>query len=157
MAMNTAGEFGKLIIQDLQEPVWFTDKMKEHYKTYAERILYVDNNVIPGAFQMNTSWFFSATPENPALGEHVHEFDEMLGFYGSDPGDPHNLGGEIVIHIGGEKHVLLKSALIFIPRGMKHMPLSVERVDRPIFHFSVAMNPEYTSKALDDDCESIGH
>ena len=155
MVMNNSGEYGKYIVQDLQHPVWFTEKMKEHYRTYAERILYIDKNVIPGSFQMNTSWFFSPTPENPALGEHVHEFDEMVGFYGSDPADPHNLCGEVDIHIEGEKHILTKSSLIFIPAGVKHMPLSVERVDRPIFHFSVAMNPEYTSKALDEDSETI--
>jgi hypothetical protein len=156
MVINNNGNYGKYIVQNLQEPNWFTEKMKEHYKTYAERILFIDSHVIPGAFQMNTSWFFRPTPENPALGEHVHNFDEMLGFYGSDPTDPHNLGGEINIHIEGEKYVLIKSSLIFIPGGVKHMPLSVERVDKPIFHFSVAMNPEYTSTALDKDCESIG-
>jgi hypothetical protein len=155
MVMNNNGEYGKYIVQDLQEPVWFTDKMKEHYRTYARRILYIDKNVLPGSFQMNTSWFFAPTPENPALGEHVHAFDEIIGFYGSDPCNPYELGGEIVIHIEGEKHLLTRSSLIFIPGGMKHMPLSVNRVDRPVFHFSVAMNPEYTSNALDDDSETI--
>ncbi len=42
-----------------------------------------------------------------------------------------------------EMHTITKSSLIFIPAGMPHMPLSLKRVDRPIFHFSVVMNPEY--------------
>jgi hypothetical protein len=33
--------------------------------------------------------------------------------------------------------------MLFIPAGMKHMPLRILRVDRPVFHFSVVTEPHY--------------
>lgn len=34
--------------------------------------------------------------------------------------------------------------MVFIPPNLPHCPLLVNRVDRPILHFSVVMNGEYT-------------
>lgn len=47
--------------------------------------------------------------------EHVHDFDELAGFLGSDPESPYELGGEIEIGIGGELRRLTKRGLIFMP------------------------------------------
>jgi hypothetical protein len=33
--------------------------------------------------------------------------------------------------------------LVFIPKGMKHCPLIVRRVDRPILHFSAGIARTY--------------
>jgi hypothetical protein len=33
--------------------------------------------------------------------------------------------------------------MIFVPAGMKHCPLTVTRVDRPIFHFTTVTGHEY--------------
>jgi hypothetical protein len=38
--------------------------------------------------------------------------------------------------MGEEKHILTKSCLVFVPKGLKHCPFIVRRVDRPIFHFT---------------------
>jgi hypothetical protein len=144
---NTDGEYGKYIMQELKTPA-FPPKFVEFYKTYANRLLYVDSNNIPGAFQMNTSWYMHASDVRPlyAHGEHVHDFDEMVGFLGSDPENPYDLGGEIEIGIGGELHRLTKSSIIFMPAGIKHLPLSIIELHRPILHFSVSMNPFYYAK-----------
>ena len=48
--------------------------------------------------------------------------------------------------INGELHRLTKSSVIFMPAGMKHLPLSIISLERPIFHFSISMNPEYSFK-----------
>lgn len=67
--------------------------------------------------------------------EHVHEFDEMIGFLGSDPDDPYDLGAEIEIGIGGELHRLTRSSVIFMPGGLRHLPLSIIELHRPVLHF----------------------
>jgi hypothetical protein len=36
--------------------------------------------------------------------------------------------------------------MIFVLGGMKHMPLRILRVDKPMFHFSVVMNGEYSGE-----------
>ena len=74
---------------------------------------------------------------------HTHDYSELIGFYGSDPDDPYNLNGEIIFEFEGEAHRLTKSTLMFIPSGVAHNPMRILRVDKPIFHFSVVMNPEY--------------
>ena len=142
--MNTDGEYGKFITQTLQAPA-MGEEFKAFYKTYAERLLWMDANVVPGAFQMNTSWYLHVPDSRPLFGhnEHVHTFDEMIGFLGSDHTDPYNLGGVVEIGINGELHRLTKSSIIFMPAGIKHLPLSIIELQRPILHFSISLNPFY--------------
>ena len=144
--MNTGGEYGKYIVQDLQAPP-FSPNFAEIYKQWGQRLLWMDTNVVPGAFQMNMSWYRAAPDMRPLYkhDEHVHDFDEMIGFIGSDPDDPYDLGGEIEIGINGELHRLTKSSIIFMPAGMKHLPLSIIRLERPILHFSISMAPTYSN------------
>jgi len=142
--MDSEGEYGKYIVQTLQAPP-FNEGFKSFYKTYAERLLWMDANVVPGAFQMNTSWYLHASDVRPLYGhdEHVHDFDEMIGFLGSDYNDPYDLGGIIEIGINGELHRLTKSSMIFMPAGLKHLPLSILELHRPILHFSISLSPFY--------------
>ncbi len=44
---------------------------------------------------------------------HTHEADEIVAFFGSNPEDPNNLGGEILFYIGGEKHIITQSTYEF--------------------------------------------
>lgn len=147
---NKGGQYGKYIVQELQQPETFLSAPPEYqelYKKFSNRILWIDNNVVPGAFQMNTAWYFAAPERDPIFEVHVHDYSELIGFYGSDPDDPYNLHGEIIFSIDGEAHRLTKSSLIFIPGGVEHNPMRILRVEKPIFHFSVVMNPEYDGTA----------
>ena len=138
--MNTK----KYIVQDLKDPNMGTPEFQAMYKKFAKRILWIDNNVVEGAFQMNTAWYFDVPEKDPVFEEHVHDYDEMIGFYGSNHDYPYDLGAEMEVTIDGEVHKLTRTSLIFLPAGMPHMPLSIKRVDRPVFHFSIVLNPEYT-------------
>jgi hypothetical protein len=143
MFMNTEGKYGKYIVQNLHDPNLGSPEFQKMYKKFSNRILWIDKNVVEGAFQMNTAWYFNVPEKDPVFDEHTHDFDEMIGFFGSNPDDPYDLGAEIDVTIDGEKHKLTRTSLIFCPAGMKHMPLSIKRVDRPIFHFSIVVGPEY--------------
>jgi hypothetical protein len=99
------------------------------------RLTYLDNSSIKGAFYVECLWFWKGS--DTALNKaHTHDFDEVITFYGSNPEDPIDLGGEVELWLGDEKHVFTKSVLVFVPKGLSHCPLTVRRVDRPIFHFS---------------------
>ncbi len=147
MYMNTEGEKGKYILQELHDPNMGTPEYQAMYKKFSKRILWIDNNVVPGSFQMNTAWYHDIPEKNPVFEEHVHEYDELIGFFGSNPEDPYDLGAELEVTIDGETHILTRTSLIFCPAGMKHMPLKFNRIDRPIFHFSVVVGPEYNGAA----------
>ena len=74
---------------------------------------------------------------------HTHEFDELIGFYGSNMNDVNDLGGEIELWLEDEKFILTKSCTVFVPAGMKHCPLIIKRIDRPIFHFTNSPEGKY--------------
>jgi len=147
MFKNCDGEYGKYIVQNLQDPNLGSTEFQAMYKMFAKRVLWIDSNVVEGAFQMNTSWYFDVPAKDPIFEDHVHDYDELIGFFGSNPNDPYDLGAEIEVTINGEMHIINRTSLIFVPAGMKHMPLSIKKVDRPIFHFSIIINSEYGAGA----------
>jgi hypothetical protein len=110
-------------------------------KDIRERVLYLDEEVVKGAFYVATSWFWKATPPGPEA--HVHDFPEVLGFFGTNPEDSHDLCGEVELFIDGERHLMTKSFLAYIPAGLKHCPLRITRLERPIFHFSTGPKTMY--------------
>jgi hypothetical protein len=97
---------------------------------------------------MNVSWYHSAVDE-PLFEEHVHPNDEMVGFFGGDHEHPDELNGIIEFAINGENHRINKSCMIFIPGGMKHLPLKLIQVDKPILHCSICLAESYISTDAD--------
>ena len=158
MCMNNEGKYGKYIIQEsLLPPFLQTPEFtKEYYDIGRRRVLWMDERAAPGGgFSMNSTWIIHAdrdiqlaresADEVSELGKpHKHEGNEILGFLGSNPDDPSDLCGEVEIHIEGEKHILTKSTYIYLPAGVRHLPLYINRVDRPIFHFFITLTPSYT-------------
>jgi hypothetical protein len=141
------GNTSKYIVQQLQDPPFPSPEFKQMYEKFARRVLWMDSNVVEGAFQMNTAWYFAVPEKSPVFEEHSHANDEIIGFLGSDPDDPYNLHGELEVWVDGERHVLTSSTMIFLPGGLKHMPLKINRVDKPIFHFSVVTAGQYDKGA----------
>jgi quercetin dioxygenase-like cupin family protein len=133
----------KYIVTTLQEP---EDKKKiaAEYAKFAKRILWLDENVVPGAFHMNTAWYLK--PKTAELEPHTHDTDEIIGFFGSNPDDPYDLGGEVEIWLEDDQHIITRTAMIFVPAGMKHCPLLLRRVDRPIFHFTTVTGGRYDKR-----------
>ena len=62
MLENNEGRTGRFIIQELAQPYTGTPEFQEIYRKFAKRILWTDDDVCPGAFLMNTAWYF-AVPE----------------------------------------------------------------------------------------------
>ena len=143
---NESGAYAANIVQVAGGPMMPPD-FKAVYDKFARRIVWIDGDVVPGAFQMNTAWYSAVPERDPIFEEHVHDdCDELIGFFSSDPDNPHDLGGEIEFTIGGEAHLLTKSSIVFVPAGVTHNPMRILRVDRPIFHFSVVNKTVYDSE-----------
>ena len=138
---KTETDYSKYVITELKTPVFKTEFV-EAYKKFAKRILYMDKNVVPGAFQMNASWY--CKPQNHAPKSHKHDVDEIIGFFGGDAADPYNLNGEVEMWLEDQQFIINKSTMFFAPAGMSHCPLIIRRVDKPIFHFSVITGGTYT-------------
>jgi hypothetical protein len=105
-------------------------------------ILGVNDNVIKGAFIVNCSWMFAS--ENPGyMAAHVHPYDEVIGFVGTNPEDSYDLGAEIEMWIEDEQYIIHKSCLMYIPKDVKHCPLTVRDIRRPVMHFDI----QFSNKA----------
>jgi hypothetical protein len=146
---NQGGAFAGHFVQTLQAPADMgTPEFRAMYSTFAKRILWMDSNVCEGAFQMNTAWYFAVPPRDPIYTEHSHDYDELVGWFGSNPDDPEDLGGVIEFAVGGEAHRLTKSTMIWVPSGIPHNPCRITEVTRPIFHFSIVTNPTYDGQQV---------
>jgi hypothetical protein len=134
-------KYGKYIVTELADHIARKDiGSPEAESGDVARVLYLDDDVLKGAFYVSCTWYLKGRnrPE-----PHSHDFDEVLGFFGSDPEDPHDLCGEIELWLDNEIYMLTKSCLVFMPKGLKHTPLIVRRLDRPVFHFSTAPRSMY--------------
>ncbi|MCX6010967.1 MAG: hypothetical protein NT134_01685 [Chloroflexi bacterium] len=103
---------------------------------------YLDGEVLKGAFYVECVWFWKSMAK-PEVEAHTHDFDEVITFFGTNPKDPEDLCGEVELWLEDEKLTLTKSCLIFVPKGMKHCPLHIKRVDRPIFHYTAGPAKSY--------------
>ncbi|MFX1538843.1 MAG: hypothetical protein ACFFDI_32035 [Promethearchaeota archaeon] len=141
-------KYGKYIVTDLKHDIseasW-VPPMPVAGKGKGGRILFLDSEVVPGAFYVETVWEYlkPTDPPKPPVEAHTHDFDEVFGFFGTDLNDPYNLNGEIELWLGDEKHTLTRSCLIFVPKGLRHSPLIVKRTDKPIFEFTTGFSSMY--------------
>jgi mannose-6-phosphate isomerase-like protein (cupin superfamily) len=135
-------KWSKNVVTELKGPVAIMGERAAEYAKWATRILWIDDNVVPGSFQLGISWY-NRPPDNQMSGGHKHDTDEILAFFGSDPANPHELNGEIEFWIEDEQFILTKSALIFVPAGVQHCPLIIRRVDKPILHFTTVTAGRY--------------
>lgn len=136
------GKYDRYFMTEPNLPASKQEIADEYIGTYSH-VAWLDSNMIEGAFYTECVWYYR--PRKSIVGAHTHDFDEIIAFFGSNPDDIHDLGGEVELWMGGEKHIINKSCIVFVPKGSEHCPLSFNRVDRPIFHFTVGSGGKYIS------------
>ena len=141
---------GKYIITDVRPDRLFPGeqsgmgKRPPSGRVMPTHVMWLDDDVIPGAFYSECVWIWpDCASEDPASGEHAHDFTEVITFFGTDFQNPRNLCGEVELWLDGEKHVMTQSFLAYVLAGMKHGPLITRKITRPIFHFTVGLGTEY--------------
>jgi hypothetical protein len=100
-----------------------------------EHVLWIDDEIIPGAYYGETTWIWPASypnqiswadamkrsSNNKPMFPHVHDFPELLSWWGTDAEHPDNTNSMKIL-LGDEEIPLENSWLAYIPAGMKHMP-----------------------------------
>jgi len=143
-----------VITEDLMppQPVEAVKMMEEQAKAgrTLDRtlLLGIQDSILKGSFFVGCEWLWQLTGNGPVDIEipHSHDFDEIIGFAGSNRNYPRDLGGELEFRIGDEKLTLTRTCLIFIPRGTIHCPITIKRIDTPIFMFEAGNNSVYEKK-----------
>ena len=140
-----------IITEDLMPPQppelvkLMEDQAKEGKTIDRTLLLGIQDSIVKGSFFVGCEWLWSLTGDGPVSIEiaHSHDFDEVIGFAGSNRSDPRDLGGEIEFWMEGEKYTLTRTCLIFIPKGVIHCPVAIKRIDTPIFMFEAGNNSVY--------------
>lgn len=136
-------KYEKYIIDSLKVPEQVAQKDEEHgYSKRATRVLWLEDEIMKGASSIICSWYWKPTVEG-GTPAHTHDFDEILGFIGNDPENHRDLGGEVEIWLEDEKYILDKSCFVFAPRGLRHCPLKVLKVDRPFLFLAFSVTLKY--------------
>jgi quercetin dioxygenase-like cupin family protein len=126
------------------------EQKKEQSMVDAYHLLNLDTTRTEGAPYLDFVWLFKGTAKGYAEKEHVHDFDEFLGFVGSSGREnPRDLGGEIEVWLGGEKYAITKSCLIYVPKGVRHCPVRFTRIDTPVLFFTGGMATSYSRTATE--------
>jgi hypothetical protein len=112
------------------------DKLHDAGKRISmEHTLWIDSDVIPGAYYGEATWIWPSTykgvisreeqmklPTNDKpMFPHAHNFPELLSWWGTDPEHPEDFSSMGMI-MGDELVPLEKSWVAYIPTGMRHMP-----------------------------------
>ena len=145
-------KYGKYIISELKQPkeeAPWSPPISTTGKGRGGRLLYMDSDNVPGAFYTECVWIMprpaDAEPMERRVGTepHTHDYDEVIAFIGTDINNPYDLGAEVELWLGDEKHIINKTSLVFIPAGLKHCPLTFLKVDRPVFHYTTGPGKMY--------------
>ncbi len=138
----------KYFVTDLKKNIVNADWTPILTEDEGSLLIKMDSEVRPGAFYMDTSWYWPGDwpahkGEEGVAKEHVHDYDEAIAYIGTDPNDIYDLCGEVELWVDGKQNILDRTFIAFIPAGIKHCPLIIRRVDRPIFHFTAGMAKKY--------------
>jgi hypothetical protein len=147
-------KYGKYIVTELKPNLVRAPWTKEDKKPEeGVTVLHLDSEVLEGAFYVGGSWFWPRKIPAVALADrpnpvkpHKHDFDEVLALFGTSREDPHDLCGELEVWLDNEKHIVTKSCIIFIPKGLIHGPIGFNRIDKPIFHFGCGPAQMYSGQ-----------
>jgi hypothetical protein len=143
---------GNFVTDDLMPPPpaeWtkaMEDQAKEGRILDRTMLLGIMDSIVPGCSLFAGCEILWGLPGNKPVDieiPHSHDFDEVIGFAGTNRNYPRDLGGEIEFLMGGEKHTVTKTCLIFVPKGVSHCPITIKRIDTPIFMFEAANNAAY--------------
>jgi hypothetical protein len=160
------GKYGKYVVTEFydkfelpEERAWEKPIMGrgllDGQRRRMEHMVWMDNNVIPGAFYAEAVWFWPQAPAQvispeeaqkmPGIPPHKHPFPELLSYYGTDMEHPEELYCQVEFWMEDEKYLFDKSFVVYIPENVTHCPLKMTNLTRPVFHFTMGPGLNYVA------------
>lgn len=94
-----------------------------------------------GGANFSLGWSFLTGPFLMVAEAHKHDFDQLLLFFGGDPLNIGEFGGEAEIYLEGRKNIITYPASVFIPAGVMHCPLDIRKVNKPFMFIDITFSP----------------
>ena len=109
---------------------------------------YMSNRLVPGCNKyVELGWIYAMPEPNPHISEHTHDYDEIVLHLGGDPANPQALGAEIEYYVGGQPLTFDTTTALYIPRGMRHGPVTWKKFKKPHIAMSIILGPESTGES----------
>jgi hypothetical protein len=107
-------------------------------------IVYSDCTMIDSGLLMRIIRYSPDRAPYQVIDAQAHEYPTMLLFLGTDLKDCTDLGAEVELFMGPEKekHVINKSAMVYVPAGTVHGPFKVTKATKPFTFLEVVAGPE---------------
>jgi len=162
------GQYDKYICTTLQKRHMLpgpTPEQRDKLATEGKRIsmehvLWIDADVIPGAYYGESTWIWPASYPNqisweelvkrgmpaPGMYPHVHDFPELLSWWGTDPDHPEDTTSMGML-MGDENIPLERSWVAYIPANLPHMPTRPPNprvTKKPVCHWVSGPGGVYT-------------
>ena len=111
---------------------------------------FMSRNLVPESnAYVEGGWVWGMPDPNPHIFEHVHrDFEELVLHFGIDYEHPEELGAEIEFSLGGQRLLVDKTSMVFVPKSIKHGPLVWKKYSSP--HLEMAIIPGAGSLAEAD-------
>jgi hypothetical protein len=127
----------------------YTDRLITDVGFEATHVMKVDENRLKDFFSVDCTWFWRSDPNQVVDGTRTSDGNQVIGLAGANPEDPFSLAGEMTVWIDGEKNVLDKSSLIFVPAGVPFGPIQINHMEHPIFYTSISVRRGPSAKERD--------
>jgi hypothetical protein len=108
-----------------------------------------EDQVNAAKYYLEFGWIWDIV--KPNIGEMVHNrVDEIVVHLGGDPQNPEDLGADLEIGIGGELFTINSSSVAFLPKGMRHGPLTWKKVRKPHIEMAIMLGAGSYKEGWDD-------
>ena len=116
-------------------------------KRQSPTMTYMSNELVPGCnIYIELGWIYDMPEPNPHILEHSHDYEEIVLHIGGDPENPEDLGGEIEYYVGGQPLTFDITTALYVPKGMKHGPITWKKFTKPHIEMSIMLGPGSTKE-----------
>lgn len=131
-------DYGRLLVQDPAREVGVEEQDEIVGHEYPTRT-YMNKNLVPeSTLYTDMGWIYQMPDPNPHIYEHYHkDYDEIILHIGSDPDNPEDLGAKVNFVVEGQEITIDKTSAIYLPKEVKHGPVTWEEFDRPHIQMSI--------------------
>jgi hypothetical protein len=111
----------------------------------APTMTYMSNKLVPGCnLYIDLSWIYALPEPNPHVFEHSHNYDKIVLHIGADTENFEDLGSEIEYYVGGQPLAFDTTTALYIPKGIKHGPITWKKFTKPHIEMSIMLGAEST-------------
>ena len=137
-------EYGKYIFREPHAP-WTS--IEPRPERPAETSIRVNSNLMSS---ISCDFAFVGVSEARPQGHpsHKHDVDEFIFFIGGNPTNILDFQAEVEVTLGEgekqEKHTINSASVVYIPKGLSHLPIEYKKVDKPFLFGHLLLSPTYS-------------